>query len=111
MSPINGLLVQGIMGILSGSLGPEFFARCYTPLGEVTVIIIIINIIIIIIIIVIAGDGHDDAGELHDQLHPLLHHVQAVQAHFQVKRKFDTFAAFKLTNLNLMCQVTKSNPT
>ena len=25
-----------------------------------------------------AGDGHDDAGELHDQLHPLLHHVPAV---------------------------------
>ena len=25
-----------------------------------------------------AGDGHDDAGQLHDQLHPLLHHVPAV---------------------------------
>ena len=50
MSPINDLRVQGIMGILSGSLGPEFFARCYTPLGEVTVIIIIIIINIIIII-------------------------------------------------------------
>ena len=31
-----------------------------------------------------AGDGHDDAGELHDQLHPLLHHVQAVPHHLQV---------------------------
>ena len=30
------------------------------------------------------ADGHDDPGELHDQLHPLLHHVQAVQAYFQV---------------------------
>ena len=31
-----------------------------------------------------AGDGHDDAGELHDQLHPLLHHVPAVPYHLQV---------------------------
>ena len=35
-------------------------------------------------IIMTAGDGHDDAGELHDQLHPLLHHVQAVPHHLQV---------------------------
>ena len=28
-------LFQGIMGILSGSLGQEFFEFCYNPVGEV----------------------------------------------------------------------------
>ena len=30
-------------------------------------------------------DGHDDPGQLHDQLHPLLHHVQTVQTNIQVR--------------------------
>ena len=29
-------LLQGIMGILSGSLGQEFFEFCYNPVGEVS---------------------------------------------------------------------------
>ena len=31
------LMFQGIMGILSGSLGQEFFEFCYNPVGEVSV--------------------------------------------------------------------------
>ena len=34
--------------------------------------------------IFLEADGHDDPCELHDQLHPLLHHVEAVQAYCQV---------------------------
>merc|ERR1719410_1542852 len=34
------------MGILSGSLGPEFFARCYTPLGEVMDMMTLVNCMI-----------------------------------------------------------------
>ena len=33
--------------------------------------------------IFLEADGHDDPCELHDQLHPLLHHVQAVQDNFR----------------------------
>ena len=36
-------------------------------------------------------DGHDDSGQLHDQLHSLLHHVQAVQTHVQVVTSINVY--------------------
>ena len=73
------------MGILSGSLGQEFFEFCYNPVGEVNGVQYKSDQLFESIpFLFLEADGHDDLGELHDQLHPLLHHVQAVQAYFQV---------------------------
>ena len=74
-------LLQGIMGILSGSLGQEFFEFCYNPVGEVSVVQSIELFLITfnnIFISFLEANGHDDASQLYDKLHPLLHHVSPV---------------------------------
>ena len=40
------VLLKGIMGILSGSLGQEFFLNCYTPLGEMMDMMTLVNCMI-----------------------------------------------------------------
>ena len=40
---VSQIYLQGILGVLAGLLGNQFFVECYTPLGEVMDMLALIN--------------------------------------------------------------------